>query len=120
MTRPAAYRLLLLPVAAWTLHAALGFSVVELHCNHGALAWTVAGVSGTRLAVVASVVVFAALVTLAAFAAGRLWRAAREPGRDPTGGHGIVFAISALSCLLVLLYLVWTTVLTSPGPGFCT
>ena len=120
MTRPAIYRLLLLPVAAWTLHAALGFSVVELHCNRGALSWTVAGVSGTRLAVVASVVLFAMLVTVAALAAGRLWSAAREPGRDPTGGHGILFAISVLSCLLVLLYLVWATVLTSPGRGFCT
>jgi hypothetical protein len=120
MTRPAVYRLLLVPLAAWMLHVAVGFSAVDLHCNRRSLSWTVAGVSGTRLVVVASVFLFAVLVAGAALVGERLRRAAREPGRDPTGGHGIVFAISVLSCLLVLLYLVWATVLTSPGPGFCT
>ena len=119
MTRPAVYRLLLLPLAAWTAHVAAGFLVVALHCHRGYFGGTLLSLTGAHAAQLVLTVAGAALLIVALAAGLRLWRSAQSPERDPTGGHGIVFAISALTSALALLYLAWSVVLTSAG-GVCS
>jgi hypothetical protein len=114
--RPWAYRVLLLvPLMAWTAHVAISFSTVSLHCRRGYLSGSLLHLSTTRAALAALSLAAAVVIIAIAIAALRRGRAITIADRDTAEGGGVVMAVSALACCLVLLYLVWAVVLTSAG-----
>jgi hypothetical protein len=115
--RRPAHRLLLLPLAIWTAHVAVGFGLVSLRCNRGTLNGEVAGIDTVRLILIGITAVTAVLLLMLASASLRLWRI-MTASEDPTGARRLLFLLATLMCGLALLYLTWATILTNAG-GVC-
>jgi len=117
VTRSALYRVLLLPLAAWTIHVTLGFALISLHCQRRAMSQAVLSVSLVRIALLILTGINAALIVSAGLSAWSLNRRAIRDGQG-AGAAAFVFLLSALVCGLALLYLCWSVVITQ-ADGLC-
>lgn len=99
--------------AIWALHLFVTYALASLACSRSLFGFTLFGVEGIRVVLLALTLLAGAALVLAGAAPYRIWRQQRaeeDEGNEPTGRMRFMAISGVLLAAYLLLAMIWSTV----------